>query len=549
MDEDVKLADQMASEQSNAKRKMLQGSAWMTAGSIFSRVLGAIYIIPWNMWLGPDRLQANALYSMGYNVYSFFLMIAVAGVPSAVAKQVAHYNAQNEYGIGRRLFKYGMALMAIMGVVCAVILWIIAPYITSGDKNVIPVFRSLSWALLIIPMMSLIRGFFQGYQEMAPSAISQFFEQIARVIYMLGATFIIMKVSHGSYITGVTQSTFAAFIGALGGMLVLVWYFYRRKPELDRLVANSDNKLTISTQQIIKEVIRESIPFIIIGAAITIFGLIDQYTFFGIMTHVTNYTRTVQNELWALFSFNANKLVMIIISIASAMSITAIPLLSEAYTRNDKKALSEQTSDTLQLFFFVMLPCALGMAAVAHPLYVIFYGYDPVGIYVLQFSAYESIFLGLFTVVSAILQGVYQNKKAIVYFFVGMIIKLVVQYPLVAWLGAFGPLAATAIGMGVSSWLMIRSLHKMFHLNVRLIQARLNKMMIYALMTFFIALLAVKVIYLFLPMDSRISAIITIIIAAGLGGYVYIYFSLKTRLADKILGDRVAGLRRRLRIK
>ena len=122
MDEDGKLADQMASEQSNAKRKMLQGSAWMTAGSIFSRVLGAIYIIPWNMWLGPDRLQANALYSMGYNVYSFFLMIAVAGVPSAVAKQVAHYNAQNEYGIGRRLFKYGMALMAIMGVVCAVIL-------------------------------------------------------------------------------------------------------------------------------------------------------------------------------------------------------------------------------------------------------------------------------------------------------------------------------------------------------------------------------------------------------------------------------------------
>ena len=85
-----------AKSQATAKEKMLRGSAWMTAASIFSRILGAIYIIPWYAWFGDQRLQANALYAKGYTVYAVFLMLSTAGIPSAVAKQEAHYNSLNE---------------------------------------------------------------------------------------------------------------------------------------------------------------------------------------------------------------------------------------------------------------------------------------------------------------------------------------------------------------------------------------------------------------------------------------------------------------------
>ncbi len=204
-----------------SRDKMLSGSAWMTAGSILSRFLGAVYIIPWSIWFGNYFLRGNALYGLGYNIYSFFLIVAIAGIPSAIAKQVAHYNALNEYGVGVRLYKRGLVLAVSTGVVSAAVLYFGAPLIDGGNPNVIPVLHSLAWAILIIPTMSLTRGYFQGYQQMAPSAISQFVEQLVRVIYMLVTAFLIMQVFHGDWVKAVSQSTFAAFVGAVAGMLTL----------------------------------------------------------------------------------------------------------------------------------------------------------------------------------------------------------------------------------------------------------------------------------------------------------------------------------------
>lgn len=146
----------------DAQSKMLSGSAWMTAGSIFSRILGAIYIIPWVTWLGSNSDQANALFAKGYNIYSLFLMAATAGVPSAISKLVAHYNALNEYGVGRRLYRHGIYVSALTGLVCALVLYFGAGILANGDPNVVPVLRSLTLAVLIIPTMSLTRGFFRG---------------------------------------------------------------------------------------------------------------------------------------------------------------------------------------------------------------------------------------------------------------------------------------------------------------------------------------------------------------------------------------------------
>lgn len=101
------------------QKTFLKGSAWMTFGSIASRILGALYIIPWYAWMGQYGNIANALTARSYNIYTIFILISTAGIPGAIAKQVAKYNALNEYGIGRKLFHKGLILMAILGVVSA----------------------------------------------------------------------------------------------------------------------------------------------------------------------------------------------------------------------------------------------------------------------------------------------------------------------------------------------------------------------------------------------------------------------------------------------
>ncbi|ANZ58531.1 transporter [Fructilactobacillus lindneri] len=534
---------------------MLKGSAWMTVGSILSRILGALYIIPWRLIFGVSLFPiANSLYTQGYNIYSFVLIVAIAGIPSAIAKQVAHYNALNEYGVGVKLYKRGLVLAIAMGILSALILWFAAPFLTNGDDNVIPVIHSLSLAVLIIPTMSLTRGYFQGYQDMSPSAISQFVEQLARVVYMFVSAFVILDIMHGNWVTAVSQSTFAACVGAIFGFLILGWYYWRRRSYYRGLVANSNNKLNVPTNQLYKEIISQATPFVILGAGVTIFSLIDQFTFFNIMRIATNFSESTLQVNYAIFAGNANKLTMIVVSLASSLAIAVVPLLSEAYTKKNKKGMRDQFSNTLILFEFIMIPAALGMAAIAGPLNRTFYGTSNMDFSsnILAFSAIESIPIGLFVVVSAVMQGVSQNKKAVKYFVIGVIVKLITQFPLVYAFGSFGTLISTMAGFIVANELIIHSLKKSFGIEEEKIGNFTAKILFYSLVMYFVALVAVYGLNFLLgfivnPFSSIMSLIVTVL-AASIGGFVYMYLSLRSRIADEVLGKRVQKIRDLLHI-
>ncbi len=523
------------------KEKMLRGSAWMTAGSIISRILGALYIIPWYSWFGSDKLQANALYTKGYTVYSIFLMIAISGIPSAVAKQVAHYNSKNEYGVSKRLFKTSLMALFILGAVCTLVFWLIAPFISQGDPRMVSIYRSLALALLVIPAMSLLRGYFQGFQDMAPSALSQLIEQFLRIIYMLLATYITIKVMGLPFEVGVWQSTFAAFIGAVGGTLLLVGYYLKHKKRLDELVSQSNDQLEITNKTLLKEVLYQALPFIFIACAMSMFNLVDQFTFPVIMQQAGAYSMTQINALYALFAGNANKFIMIVVALSTAMATTAIPLLSEAVARRDSALMKKQLLESLELLFFVMLPAVFGMAAVSRPLYLVFYGYEATGIFVLAISAYVALAMGLFNVLGSLLQGIYENKQAIKYTTLGLGVKLVLQYPLTLWLGVFGPLLATGIAMSWASYLMLRFLYLKYNLPTGQLQVNVNKMFIVALLMFGVTLLFVSGYYMVFPGNSRLSALVGLSLAAGIGGYLYLLACFKLGLLQRILGIKVTS--------
>lgn len=533
----------------DSRSKMISGSAWMTAGSILSRILGAIYIIPWVTWMGTYSNQANALFAKGYNIYSLFLMVATAGIPSAISKMVAHYNGINQYGVSRRLYHSGMYVSIAMGLVCSILMFFGASLLDGGDPNVIPVIQSLAWAVLVIPGMSITRGFLQGYNWMAPSAMSQFVEQLLRVIYMLLATFVIMKLGSGDWIEAVTQSTFAAFIGALGSIVLLAYAFLRRKRQMDRLVLKGEVATNVSTKHLIGEIIYQSVPFIIIESGITLFQLIDQYTFFDIMKWFGNYSSYQLNTVYALFSFNANKLYMIIISLASAMAATAIPLLAEARAKNDVQDMRRQIENALLLFYFIMIPAALGLAAVAQQIYTVFYRYDAAGITVLQFAAFMSIPYGMYTVGAAMMQGISENRKMMRFLFVGIVIKFIVQVPAIWLFKGLGPLLATGVAMLFINYCILHSFNREFTLRFNQMAQPTNQILAFSLIMFVIVKVVMLLVDLVVSPYGRFTAFFTLVIGVVIGGAVFAYLALKYRLVDKLMGDRFASLRTRFHIK
>lgn len=521
----------------DAKAKMLSGSAWMTAGSVTSRIIGALYIIPWTTWLGAYSTQANALYAQGYNIYNLFLVVATAGIPSAISKLVAHYNGINEYAVGRRLYRSGMYVSMAMGVICATIMLFGANLLNNGDPNVTPVIRSLAWAVLVIPAMSITRGFLQGYNWMAPSAMSQFVEQIFRVVYMLATTYFIMKIHPTHWVLAVTQSTFAAFIGAIGAILVLGFAYLKHLGEMNQLATQGVQDKSVRTRELIFKIIYQAIPFIVIEAGITIFQLIDQYTFKRVMTMMGGFTSYQINAVYALFAFNANKLYMIVISLASAMAATVIPLLAMARAQSDQKSMRDQIENGIMLFYFVMIPASLGLAAVAQQIYTVFYRYDAAGVTILEFAAFMAIPFGLYTVGAAMMQGISENKKMMKFLAIGVIIKLIIQAPLIFFLKGMGPLLATGISMMVINYLILHSFNMEFRLRFHQMAKPTNQILAYSLIMFVAVKAVMMGINFFVSPYGRYTAFFALIPGILVGVIVFGYLALRFRLIDEIMGE------------
>lgn len=536
------------SAEESSSSKLVSGSAWMTAGSISSRILGAVYVIPWVTWMGVYSNVGNALFAKGYNIYNFFLVIATAGIPSAMSKLVAHYNGLNQYRVSQRLYHVSMYFAAGSGIIMAAIMALFAKRLAAGDPNVIPVVRSLAWAVLVIPALSISRGYLQGYNWMAPSAISQFVEQLLRVAYILASTFFVMRIGNHDWVLAVTQSTFAAFIGAFGAIAVIAYAMFSRRKQMREMYERSEPMKDVSTITLLISIIRQSIPFVIVESAITIFQLVDQYTFFPIMHAVGHYTNYQLNVVYALFSFNANKLYMIIISLAMALAVTAIPLLAEARVKNDVAMMRHEIEQSLMLFYFVMIPAALGLTAVAQPIYTVFYRYSQAGTVVLEFAAFVSISLGLYTVVAALMQGISENKKIMKYLFIGLIIKIIIQYPLIYLFRGLGPLLATGLCMLFISICVIHSFNMEFGLHFNQMAKPTNQIMAFSLIMFVCVKIVMSLIGLFVSPYGRYTAFFSLIPGVLVGVLVYGYLVLKSDLGDQFLGPRADVLRQRLHI-
>ena len=269
----------------------------------------------------------------------------------------------------------------------------------------------------------------------------------------------------------------------------------------------------------------------------------------------TNASDQVLNQLYAIFAGNANKLIMITISLASAMAITVVPLLSEAYTKGDKKEISHQISSGFVLFSFVMIPAALGMTAIAGPLNRLFYGTGngALSANVLAFSSIISIFFGLFTVVTAMMQGISQNKVAVRYFIYGIIAKVVSQFPMVFFFKEFGPLISSAIGFMVVNGLIINSLDRQFKIRSDKMLNQINWIVLFSLVTYLVALASVyagnMIVGLLMNPFTRIGSFIVVAISSLLGGMVYVYLALKSRIADTVIGSKATSIRNKLNIK
>ena len=534
--------------------KLLRGTFILTLGTIISKVLGLFYVIPFNAIVGEE---GTALYQYSYVPYTIFISVATAGIPLAISKFISKYNALEEYAVGRKLFKSGLIVMLITGIVSFLIFYFSAPFLADmyirdeeqriNREDVITVMRALSFALIIVPFMSLIRGFFQGHQSMGPSAVSQVVEQIVRIAFLLAGAFTVLFIFHGKISTAVSLSTFAAFIGAIGSLGVLFWYWYKRKPYLDELLLKDKGTAEISLRDMYKEILLYAAPFIFVGIANPLFQFIDQITFNRAMVEM-GLAKEADFALNTL-NFYSHKLVIIPVSLATAFSLTLVPSITKSYVEQDWHGMHRMLNQTFQVLLFITIPAVAGMSLLAEPIYTVFYHSDPLGSGVLQAYAPVAILFALYSVTAAIMQGINEQRFTILSLLVGLLIKLSLNIPLIKMMETQGAVVATALGYGAAIIINLAVIKVYARFPYKVVWRRTLLITIFTLLMLIGAGAAYKILTLFLSPESAWQSLIIIAVCALTGVLIYGYLGLRSKLVNLLFGDKVDKLKQKLHLK
>lgn len=533
--------------------KLIRGTFILTLGTMLSKVLGLLYVIPFNEIVGKP---GTVLYGYSYVPYTIFLSVATAGVPLAVSKFISKYNALGEYAVGRKLFKSGLVIMLFSGLFAFLVMYFAAPIFanmviqdteqTSSVQDVITVIRAVSFALIIVPVMSLIRGFFQGHQSMGPSAVSQVVEQIVRIVFLLAGAYIVLDIMDGKVVTAVSIATFAAFIGAVGSLGVLIWYWYKRKTYLDKFLEEDKGTIQISLKEMYKEILIYAAPFVLVGIAGPLFQIIDQLTFNRAMVQI-GLAKQAEDAL-SILNFQTHKLVIIPVSLATAFSLTLVPSITKSFIENDRKGLSRELNQTFQVLMFLTLPVIVGLSLLAQPMYTVFYGNDPLGTDVLRVYAPVATLFALYLVTAAILQGINEQRYTVLSLLVGLLIKLSLNIPLIKMMETNGAILATALGYGAAILINMYVIKAFSGYRFRLVLRRGLLIVFFTAAMWAMAAITFKLLTLFLSPASRFQSIIIVGSCALVGATLYFYLSFKTRLIYFLFGDKVNRIKQKLRL-
>jgi len=529
--------------------KLLRGTFVLTLGTYISRILGMIYLIPFAAMVGTN---GGGLFQTGYAQYTIFLSIATAGFPAAVSKFVSKYNAVGDYETSRRMFKAGIFVMLATGFIAFAILYMLAPQfaimsLAENELNGITVedatlvIRMVSIALIVVPLMSLIRGFFQGHQSMGPTAVSQVVEQLVRIVFLLASTYLIMNVLNGGLVLAVGYATFAAFVGAIGGLIVLFIYWIRRKHTLLAMKENVVETVSMPLGKMFREVFRYAGPFVFVGLAIPIYNYIDTVTFNRAMLHVGN-DQSYTMDMYSVLLLYVPKLVMIPVSLATAFGLTLIPTITESFTNNNRVLLHKQIDQTLQLIMLLVLPAVVGLSILAGPAYNVFYAgtSEEIGKQILMWYAPVALLFSLFTVNAAILQGLNKQKLAVISLVIGIIVKLALNTTLIELYEGVGSILATAAGYLVSLIYGFAMIKRHSGYSFRLL---VKRTVLISMLCMFMGL-AVSVMQSILGIfinyaDGRTNAVIVTCVSVAIGGAIYLYLAYRSHLLEKIMGNQL----------
>ena len=527
------------------KNSFVEGTVIATIFIFLVKILGMLYVVPFYSIVGS---RGAALYSYAYNIYLIFLSISSAGIPNAISKLISEYETLGYLEAKTRTYKISKKIISLLSILSFMLLFIFAKPIahliigdmTGGNtiNDISFVIRCVSVSILVVPFLSITKGYLQGHKIMTPSSVSQLIEQVVRIAIMLLGSYLIYKVFNGTLTLAVGISLLGAFFGALAADLYLLIKIKHNKKDLH--LDKEYKKDSITNIEIIKKIASYSIPIIIINLITNVYSSTDMILVSRTIQHL-GYSASDVEFITSSISTWCPKISMIINSIVLGMTMSLIPNIVSSYVKKDYKNVNLKINKALQIILYTSIPMTVGISILSTPIWTIFYNTNKYGGLILSINIFTALLVNINISTSTMLQSMNKFKAVYLSVILGFVTNGILDVPMMylcKYIGIesfIGSIIATCIGYFLSIGVSIYYLKKESKGLKFKSTINLTYKMLFAVIIMFMVLFTLNKV---LPFDlmTRSGAIIITIINSIIGAIIYIFITYKLNVINEVFG-------------
>ncbi|HEY5561233.1 MAG TPA: polysaccharide biosynthesis protein [Clostridiaceae bacterium] len=450
-------------EQSTTK-----GFAILSAAGIIVKVMSIFYIFILIKIIGPT---GYGHYLATYTIFVFVYIIINSGIPAAISKFIAELLALGNFRDAVKTFKLARTILVLAGTVCSLILILSSGWISkaSGQHEIIKLsLILLSPSILFTAVASAYRGFFQGKGNMNPTAVSQIIEQFLNTTLSLLFAFLWRNQGMEYYIAGATVgTTIGAFFSAVY-LIIICNKSKALKPPKGRYEDLGLYRYT--NKQLVRRLLSYALPIS------TCFGLQSA----GTIVDLANIESRLQhggigydqsvNMYGYLGKFQI--LINVPITIITALSATILPKISRYHTLDDRKAVKEGVNYAFKTCLLIAIPSAIGLAALSYPIFELLFPSVTNGAYLMEIGSITLVLMALVQIQATLLQSVGKFYLATFYIILGILVKIALNYILVAnkSININGAIIGTIVGFAIPVYFNNKLIKEAFRIKYSLLK-------------------------------------------------------------------------------
>lgn len=526
------------------RNSFVEGAVIATVAVIITKILGMLYVIPFYDIIGT---KGGALYSYAYNIYSIFLGISSAGIPTAISKIISEYNTLGLKEAKYRTFKIGKRIISYISIVGFLIMFFFADAMAlaiignmSGGntpEDIAFVVRCISFAVLVIPYLSVSKGYIQGHSIVTPTSVGSILEQVIRIFVILAGSFLAYKVLSLSLTVSVGIAVSGAFFGGLGA------YFYLRRKMRQNAstlgIREYEKQDEVTNRDIIKKVLAYSVPFIIINIATSIYNFTDMVLIMRGLD-IIGFSMTDAEFLQSAITTWSTKICMVISAFAMGMSVSLIPNIVSSFVNSDWKDVNKKLNKAYQIILVISIPCAVGLCILASPVWTVFYGHSSMGPLVLIVMAISAVFANLYSITFNTMQSLNKYRTVYISVVAGFGTNAILDIPLMIILNKvglpsyWGAVIATTLGYIISIKIATRDLKKKHQMTFKSTYIMASKIAIPTIVMIIVLLVFNRLVVL--DTTSKMSSLLSIVLNTSIGGVIYVFIAFKMGLFQTIFG-------------